>query len=296
MSKISQVRIDGCWRTLFRLASTVGRGALVAMIAAGTSPVQAEGVQRLTIATEGAFPPWSATDSNGGLYGYEIDLARELCRRMAAECQLVAQDWDGILTSLRLGRYEAVMAGVSITPARAEQFSFSSPYAVDPAVFAQLGEAGPPRSGNGLRVDLGDEVASVNAVAEMARLIAGKSVGLQSSTVHAQMVARLFPSAIVKTYDRLDQAALDLSAGRVNFLLSARSVVEAIRKSDDRVVIIGPSFSGGPLGHGVGVVVQRDAEGLAKRFSNAIAAAAADGSITALSNTWFGFDISEPSR
>jgi ABC-type amino acid transport substrate-binding protein len=57
------------------------------------------------IATEGAYPPWNATDSSGQLVGVEIDLANDLCRRMKVTREIVAQDWEGIIPALQAGKH-----------------------------------------------------------------------------------------------------------------------------------------------------------------------------------------------
>ena len=61
---------------------------------------------KIKIGTEGAYPPWNGTNAAGELEGAEIDLVRDLCARMNAECELVAQDWDGIIhTSMKHDLY-----------------------------------------------------------------------------------------------------------------------------------------------------------------------------------------------
>src|SRR6266567_1186753 len=92
-------------------------------------PVQAEGERAISIATEGASPPWDGTDANGELYGYDVDVGRELCRRMKVKCSFVAQDWDGIIPALLVGKYDVIMSGMAITEKRKKQIAFSNPYA-----------------------------------------------------------------------------------------------------------------------------------------------------------------------
>ena len=79
------------------------------------------------IATEGAYAPWNFTSAGGKLEGFEIDLANDLCARMKVKCEIVAQDWDGIIPALQAKKYDAIMAGMSVTPKREEVMSFSEP-------------------------------------------------------------------------------------------------------------------------------------------------------------------------
>ena len=90
------------------------------------------------IATEGAYPPWNSTNSAGQLIGFEVDLANDLCQRMQVECEVVAQNWDGIIPALTAGKYDAIMAGMSITDERMQVISFTDSYAVEPSYFAVL--------------------------------------------------------------------------------------------------------------------------------------------------------------
>ena len=91
-------------------------------IAAAFSLVAVASVQAqdkvLTIATEGAYAPWNFSGPNGTLDGFEVDLAKVLCERMKVKCEIVAQNWDGIIPSLTARKYDAIMAGMSITPKR----------------------------------------------------------------------------------------------------------------------------------------------------------------------------------
>jgi octopine/nopaline transport system substrate-binding protein len=259
--------------------------ALIASIAFGSVSLAKPEPHRLRIATEGAFAPWNATDPTGRLVGFEVDLAHDLCRRMAVECELVAQEWDGILPGLQQGKYDAVMAGVSITADRERVVDFSGAYASDPAVFAV-------RPGSDLtfptvgRVDLSSDQA--DAVGLVAKALDGRVIAVQTSTIHAKMMEALFPGVTIRTYDRLDHAALDLVAGRVDAMLGARSAVEAIGPT---VKATGPDFIRGVLGSGVAVAV-RKGDALSSRFSSAIAAAAQDGTTADLSRRWFGFNVS----
>jgi len=77
------------------------------------------------IGTEGAYPPWNAKDASGKLIGFEVDLAMELCKIMNHSCTLVEQDWDGMIPALQSGKFDAIMAGMSITQERKKKINFS---------------------------------------------------------------------------------------------------------------------------------------------------------------------------
>src|SRR3954463_531522 len=107
----------------------MGAAALGMLVAIGGATAQEKTVK---IATEGAYAPWNFTGAGGKLEGYEIDLANELCGRMKVKCEIVAQDWDGIIPALQAKKYDAIMAGMTIPDKRLETINFSLPYAATP--------------------------------------------------------------------------------------------------------------------------------------------------------------------
>ncbi|HYG86263.1 MAG TPA: transporter substrate-binding domain-containing protein [Azospirillum sp.] len=256
---------------------------------------RAEGI-KVRIATEGAFAPWNATDPAGTLIGFEPDLARDLCRRMRAQCDLVAQDWDGMIPALIAGRYDAIMAGMVITEERRKAIAFAGPYANEPSVFAARRDA--PLAALTLgraRVELGRlQPDDERLLSRLGEAMAGKTVGVQVSTIQAVVLETHFPQVTLRLYERLDAAALDLEAGRIDALFANRSALNALTSGD--LTLFGPSIAGGPLGVGVGVGVRHADVALKDRFDEAIAAATADGTVSALSLRWFGHDVSVTAR
>ena len=80
------------------------------------------------IATESGFKPFSYTDADGKLIGYEIELVDALCAQMKADCEMISQDWDGLIPGLNAQKFDVIIAGMSITPERQEVVEFSDPY------------------------------------------------------------------------------------------------------------------------------------------------------------------------
>ena len=94
--------------------------------------------EKIKIGTEGAYPPWNSKDASGNLIGFEVELAQELCAIMKYECTIVEQDWDGMIPALVMRKFDAIMAGMSITAERQKAISFSQGYADEVASLAVM--------------------------------------------------------------------------------------------------------------------------------------------------------------
>lgn len=251
------------------------------------------------IATEGAYPPWNSTDSTGQLVGFELDLARNLCERMQVECEIIAQDWEGIIPGLTAGRYDVIMAGMSITDERKETIAFSEPYADPPISFAALSGSPLEELDVGVqRLDFSTPSPEVDAaIATMKEAFDGLVIGAQGSTTHQNLVQEYFGDvAEIRTYDTMDNMALDLGAARIDVGISELDYLRSVVESNPDVIIVGPEMTGGPIGDGIAAGIRQDDAELVGKFNAAIEAAKADGTIRTLSEQWFrGVDMTPKS-
>ncbi|QCG97463.1 transporter substrate-binding domain-containing protein [Azospirillum sp. TSA2s] len=276
-----------------KIVSALALGAMMAVAAAGAA--NAKEWKTVRIASEGAYPPWNATDTSGKLTGFEVDLGNDLCKRMKVTCEFVAQDWDGIIPALQQGKYDAIMSAMTITDERKKVIDFSVPYGTEPSVFAVMANS-PLAKSLALgadRVDLNDQGKAKPVLEKLADALKGKSVGVQVSTIQADFMDKHLPKVTMRTYDKIDNAGIDLSSGRVDAMLGDRSVVEAVVKATpDKMIIVGPNFIGGVIGEGMGVGLRKDTADLKAMFDKAIAEALKDGTVKKLSTQHFGYDIS----
>ncbi|MER8678158.1 MULTISPECIES: transporter substrate-binding domain-containing protein [unclassified Mesorhizobium] len=259
-------------------------------------PAGAESERVISIATEGASPPWDGTDANGQLYGYDIDVGQELCRRIEIKCTFVPQDWDGIIPALLVGKFDVIMSGMAITEKRKQSIAFSIPYATGFNQFVVRKDLGLDAGDTKEKVNLSTIGDKEKAIIERLRsTLAGKAIGaLRSSNSEAVVKEMLGDVVTIRSYDSQDNMKLDLAAGRIDGGLADyftwRDFLETPAGSD--VVFFGPELKGGLWGPGVGTGMRKDDTELLAKFNAAIDAATKDGTIKALSLKWFKSDIS----
>ena len=124
--------------------------------------------------------------------------------------------------------------------------------------------------------------------------LAGKTIGVQTATIHQNFLESGDVGSVkIRTYKTQDEVNLDLAAGRIDAALAAAvAFTDYAEKSGKPVVLVGPTFSGGAFGNGVGVGIRKDDTDLLKRFNKAINTARKNGKISELAIKWFGFDAS----
>ena len=252
---------------------------------------------KITIATEGAYPPWNFTNADGTLDGYEIDLTKVLCERMKVECTLIPQAWDGIIPGLTVGKYDAIIASMGVTDERKAVVAFSNPYARAPNGFLTTGEnALKDLPDAGTSFSLAD--APADAEAELAKLkeaLTGKIIGVQTGSTAASFASQYFAGLDIREYPSFEQLGLELTAGRLDVAIANVTAFKAVIGANPAgtLVLAGPSFSGGVLGLGTTNVALRQGEDALKAaFDKAITEINTDGTNKALTEKWFGVDIS----
>jgi polar amino acid transport system substrate-binding protein len=226
----------------------------------------------IRIATEGAYPPFNFTDTDGSLKGFDVDIANALCEEMKAKCTIVGQDWDGIIPGLMANRYDAIIASMSITEERKQQIDFTNKYYTTPlAVIA-------PKDSDVKGVSVED--------------MKDKSVGAQASTTQANYATDVYEKAgvDVKLYPTQEEAAADLQNGRIDALISDKFVVVDWLNGDgkDCCAMIG-DLPGTETEAGIGL--RKGEDELKERFNKAIDAIVANGTYGTIVGKYFPFDI-----
>jgi polar amino acid transport system substrate-binding protein/arginine/ornithine transport system substrate-binding protein len=234
----------------------------------------AQAGENLRIGVEGAYPPFSWKEADGTLKGFDIEIALALCEKMGRECELVEQDWDGIIPALLAQKYDAVVASMSITEERKKRVDFSSKYYNTPAKFVAANDA-----------DFDDTPGGLE----------GKVVGLQRGTIHQCYMEKMFPGVELKLYGTQEEVFLDLGAGRIDAQISdSIQALEGFLSTDagkDYAFLGGDQFDLECHGEGAGIAVRKGDDELRSAFNQAIKDIRADGTYAEINAKYFDFDI-----
>jgi arginine/ornithine transport system substrate-binding protein len=225
------------------------------------------------IATEGTYPPWSFKDAHGVLQGWDVDIANALCEKMKARCEIVSQDWDGIIPVLMARKYDLIVASMAITEQRRQRVDFSDRYKETVSRF--IAKKGTP--------------SDVSPAA-----LKGKTVGVQRGSIQAGYLAQAYKDADIKFYDTPQAAELDLVAGRVDYILGNMvTYYVGFMKTPEAsgFAFTGPDLKGGLLGDGNGIAMRKGDAELMSRVNAALAAIRADGTYDRITAKYFPFKL-----
>lgn len=247
-------------------------GALAAL--AMTAAAHAEPV-KVGIAAE-PYPPFASPDASGNWVGWEVEMIGAICKAAELECAITPVAWDGIIPSLTGGQIDAIMASMSITDERMKTIDFSNKYYNTPTVIV---------------------AAKGSGITPTAEGLAGKIIGVQVSTVHADYVNKYFAptAAEVKVYQTQDEANQDLAAGRIDATQADSIALDAFLATDSGkaccenvgAVADDPAI----LGLGVGVGLRKGEDELKAKFNAGIEKVRTDGTYDEITKKYFSSSI-----
>jgi ABC-type amino acid transport substrate-binding protein len=178
-----------------RLAAAV----LIAAVLFCGRPAAAD---KLILGNEGTYPPFSILDPSGKLTGFEPELARAMCERMKADCDIVAMDFKALIPSLMAGKLDAVVSQITPTPSRVGHMLFTMVIIQNDYSFVVPADSHHSFTKEGLK---------------------GVRMGLVSGGATSKFIMDTFGDSIVPVwYDNMVQVKLELLSGRIDATFGAR--------------------------------------------------------------------------
>jgi len=249
-----------------RFTRTILAAATIVALAAGA----ASAADKIKIGTEGAYPPFNNLEADGTLVGFDVEIAKALCEEMKADCEFVTQDWDGIIPALQAGKFDAIIASMSITDERKEQVDFTDPYYTNSLVFAA------PKN-----TELKDNSPES---------LSGKTIGVQEGTIAAEFLEKNYPDTEVKAYPTQLEVYSDLENGRIDGALADFGVLYEFLNSDEGkdYAFFGDAVSSDDK---IGIAIRKGETELADKFNTALKAIRENGKYEEINKKYFPFDI-----
>lgn len=229
---------------------------------------------KITVATEGAYPPFNYLDRKGLPAGFEMELAQEICERMKAECEFVADKWDNLVPGLLDKKYDIVMSSLEVNSERRRRLGLSRRYYLSPGAFiAAKGQPfdGPPA------------------------LLRNKRIGVQKDSMHADWLDKSFRrSAQIKRYPTGNDALAALARDEVDAVFGDKVQLWLWSKKPEGQCceIMGQDIKDTQtLGIGVSAGIRREDIKLREAFNKALGEILGDGTYKQINAKYFPFPL-----
>lgn len=226
----------------------------------------------ITVAMEGTWAPWTYHDEEGELVGFDVEVAAAVAEELGVEVRYEEGEWDGLLAGVESGRYDIMVNGVGYTEERAQAYDFSEPYCYNKTALIV-------RSDN-------DEISSLED-------LEGKTTCNSANSTY-QFIAEEY-GATVLDVETLDGTLEMVLAGpeRADATLNAEaSFLDYMKEHPDAELKIIDYYS--EL-ENVCIIMQKgeSSDSLREAINGAIDKLREDGTLTELSNKYFGGDITK---
>ncbi|MGF1687192.1 transporter substrate-binding domain-containing protein [Photobacterium japonica] len=236
---------------------------------------QEEPRQTVTFAVEGSYPPFSWTEPNGRIMGFDVDIARALCREMKVRCRIVAREWPALIPDLLAHRYDAVIAAMSMTDVRRKQVTFTDKYAQIPSRY----------------VAHRDTVLTFTSAG-----LTGVKLGvIRDTSQDHYLTAQFGDVARIVRSDTIEGLHADLFTGRVAAVLADAAVLDSAvlnTPGGGAYAFVGPVLRDPAwIGDGFGIALRPQDGPLQQRLNAAITAIRAKGIYQMLAEPYFSYDV-----
>ncbi len=227
---------------------------------------------KLIMGFDEAYPPMGFVDAEGKHVGFDIDLAKEVTKRMGVELVLQPISWDAKELELSGGNIDCIWSGLTITPERLEQMTFTMPYLANQQIMVVMADSG------------------IAAVQDTEGKVLGTQAGSASVDVLNANPAIQDALSEVVLYDDFVAALMDLKLGGIDVLLidSVVGNYYISQQDDPSAFVVLPEIL---QAEEYGISVRKGEQTLADAINAQLIAMQEDGTLDTIRAAWFANDI-----
>ena len=249
------------------------------------SAIEEEGV--LTVSTDPAYPPQSSLNEETGEYeGFDIDVATAIAEAIGVEVAWEAPAWETIIAGNWNDRWDLSVGSMTITPEREEVLHFSTPYYFTPAVIVVGAD---DDSISDLTTDLDGQTIGVCGGCTYDSYLQG------NLEIPGESFEFVIDDAEIITTDTDTTAVEQLVQGRVAAVMTSATVAQGAIDAGLPVKIVGDPLFYEPLAAAIDASAELNTDSFVARVSEIIEGMHEDGSLSELSDQWFGLDLTTKS-
>lgn len=251
------------------MASSLRLIALTLALAAASA---AHAQDKYNVALDGTFAPHAMPKLGGGIEGFNVDLANAIGEKLGVEMDITATQWSGLLPGLQAGTYDFIVAPTTLTEERAESLLFSEGYLNTDFLFVV-------KAGQEEITDL--------------KQFAGKTIAVNKGSAYDSWARDLEPEIgwKVESYGTNADAIQAVISGRADANVAGNTASQWLAKQNPQLET---SFNF-VTGKVWAMPFRKDDTATRDKVEAALECLKTDGTLTALSEKWFGVTPAEGS-
>lgn len=237
---------------------------LVALVAVGFAACKKEEAKdTLVMATNAEFPPYEFHEGDE-IVGIDAEIAKAIADKLGMELKIEDVAFDSIIPGVQAGKYDMGMAGMTVTDERLQSVNFSTSYA------------------KGVQVVIVKDGSDIKTVDD----IAGKKIGVQTSTTGDIYATDDFGEENITKYDNGAMAVQALVAGKVDCVIIDNEPAKNYVAANEGLKILETSY----VEEDYAICFNKDNAELQEKVNKALEELIADGTVKSIVDKYIKAD------
>jgi cystine transport system substrate-binding protein len=217
----------------------------------------------LRVGFEGTYPPFNFLNDDQKYDGFDVDISKEIAKRLGAETEFVATKWESLIGGLKSDKFDIIIAQMTVTEERKKSVDFTDPYVVTGSVLITR-----------------EDTDGITKLED----IKGKNVGVGGGTTFEE-VANSVNGANVKTYKAVNDYIADLMNKRLDVIINDQLLMSYNIKENNLPLKVSSDIVNKDE---IGMAIQKDNEDFVKELNQILGDMKEDGTYSGIYKKWFG--------
>ncbi|NEU27503.1 transporter substrate-binding domain-containing protein [Paenibacillus ottowii] len=221
----------------------------------------------------GTYPPYNFLNDNKELDGFDVDIAKELAKRIGVKVEFTAQEFSGLIPSLQKKKFDAVVSQVAITEDRKKAIDFTDPYIT-----------------NHVNIIVNSKTNDITKLEDFKGKTIGVGLGTNDESYLRNEVLPKVGDFEIKTYDDVITSLKDLNSGRIdatiNNLYALKPIID---KNGFQIKAVGEPVKSDQAA----VAINQNTPELKEALNKALKEMKEDGTYKTIFKKWFGEEPKE---
>jgi cystine transport system substrate-binding protein len=221
----------------------------------------------------GTYPPYNFLNDKKELDGFDVDIAKELAKRIGVKPEFTAQEFSGLIPSLQKKKFDAVISQVTITEDRKKAIDFTEPYIT-----------------NHVNIIVNNKTNDITKLEDFKGKTIGVGLGTNDESYLRNEVLPKVGDFEIKTYDDVITSLKDLNSGRIDATINNLYALKPILdKNGFQIKAVGEPIKSDQAG----VAINKNSPELKDALNKALKDMKDDGTYKTIFKKWFGEEPKE---